>query len=145
MGKKRSIMILVILLLTFPLVCFAQGATTKITTEYEKELSKEQIIEIAKSKAEELGFNLRKMDIFYDEGNQKLKEHLKRIGVSVYDRETKEWKPEVGTTPEEEYPAIAGRDYQVIYFSPQELMMGGDLWIFIDRNTGEVITYVMGQ
>jgi len=66
----------------------------------QRSLSKEQIIEIAKSKAEELGFNLKEMTVFYDEENKKLKEHLKRTGVSVYDKETKEWKPERGTTPE---------------------------------------------
>jgi len=83
----------------------------------QRSLSKEQIIEIAKSKAEELGFNLKEMTVFYDEDNQKL----------------------------EEYPLLSGRDYQAVYFTPKELMLGGDLWIFIDKNTGEVITYVMGE
>jgi hypothetical protein len=146
MEKKRSVGVTIILLLALPLACFAQDAATKATPKYEEELSKEQIIEAAKSKAEELGFNLEKMTVFYDEGNQKLKEHLKRRGVSVYNRESKEWKPEVGTTPEEEYPLLAGRDYQAVYFAiNKEFTKGGDLWVFIDRDTAEVITYVMGK
>lgn len=114
-----------------------------------KELTKEKITQIAINKAKELGYNMEEMDVFYDEGNQKLKQHLKRSGVKIYDPKTKELKPAPESTPEKKYPELAGKNYQNVYFSRKEtegkIVFGGDLRVFIDKNTGEVITCVGGQ
>ena len=135
MEKKRSVGVILLILL------FALS----FTSCKQRELSKEEIIQIATVKAKGLGFNIEEMDILYDEENRALKEHLLRKGVSIYNRETKEWIPASSTTPEEEYPLLTGRNYQAVYFGPKVMMKGGDLWIFIDKNTGEVITYIRGK
>ncbi|HOW59357.1 MAG TPA: hypothetical protein PLO78_06515 [Candidatus Omnitrophota bacterium] len=108
-------------------------------------LSKEKIIEIAKAKAVERGYDIDSMKIIYDDSNEMFKKHLKRKGVSKYNKETNEWKPVRGTTPEEDRPKLKGKDYQTLYFGPKQMMKGGDLWVFVDRKTGEVLDTVGGK
>ncbi len=108
-------------------------------------LSKENILTIAISKAEEVGYKTEEMEVIYDEENRELKKHFKRTGISEYDEETSEWKPISSTTPEKEYPELIGRNYQAVYLGPKELILGGDLWVLIDKNTGEVITCIRGK
>ena len=107
--------------------------------------SKEKIIEIAKSKAAELGYSLDSMEVTYDEGNEMLKKHLRQAGVSEYNRETKDWKPVEGTTPEQAHPEVKNRNYQAVYFGPKKMQLGGDLWVYVDRETGEVINAIGGK
>lgn len=118
--------------------------TPEVFSQSDK-LTKEQITQIAIGKAQELGYKTEDMNIIYDEGNQKIKEHLKRSGVSTYNEETKTWEKDSPTTPEQEYPELKDKDYQSVYFGPKEMVLGGDVWVFIDRNTGEVIKYIRGE
>lgn len=108
-------------------------------------LTQDRILSISVAKAKGLGFDTGTMDITYDNNNEKLKTHLKRIGVSVYDERTKTWVKDPPTSPEEEYPELKGKDYQAVYFGPKDTVLGGDLWIFVDKNTGEVLRTVAGQ
>ncbi len=73
---------------------------------------------IAIEKAKELGFNPDEMDIRNEDKNSKL---------------------------DEENPTLKNRNYQAVYFSPKQAMKGGDLWIFVDKDTGKVISYIMGE
>ncbi len=132
---KRFLLWTLVLILSFASLVFSQN----------KELTKEQIIKIAISKSEEIGYNSEEMDIVYDENNKKIKEHLMNVGVTIYNEETKKWDEVLPTTPEKEYPALAGKNYQSVYFGPKEMQKGGDLWIFIDRDTGEVIKWIGGE
>ncbi|HNX68773.1 MAG TPA: hypothetical protein PLL75_07810 [Candidatus Omnitrophota bacterium] len=109
------------------------------------ELSKERIIEIAKAKASAWKFKVETMTITYDDGNLELKKFLMREGVSQYDKQTGKWIPVEGTTPERWRPKLASRDFQAVYFAPKQQMKGGDFWVFVDRNTGEVIDVVGGK
>jgi len=135
MSKKISLLLLVIVL------CFASS----VVFSQSNKLTKEQIIRIAISKAAELGYKTEEMNIVYDEGNKSIKEHLRYARVSKYNEKTKELDKVLPTTPEKEYPELNGKDYQSVYLCPKVAMPGGDLWVFIDRNTGEVIKYVCGQ
>ncbi len=109
-------------------------------------LTKEQIIQIAINKAKELEYKTEDMDIVYDEDNKRIKEHLQRSGVSTYNEKTKTWEKDLPTTPEQEYPELKDRDYQSVYFGPKgEGIKGGDLWVFVDKNTGQVIKYIRGK
>lgn len=110
-----------------------------------KELSKEDIINIAVKRAIELGFSKEETTVFYDEGNKRLKENAKNIGVSTYNEKTGIWEKDPQTTPEKRYPYLVDRNYQAIYFVPKKMQLGGDLWVFIDKNSGEVISYVFGK
>ncbi|MDD5561760.1 MAG: hypothetical protein PHT50_06525 [Candidatus Omnitrophica bacterium] len=85
------------------------------------------------------------MNIIYDEGNKNIKEHLERIGVSAYNEKTKKWEKDLPTVPEKEYPELKDKDYQSVYLAPKGSVMGGDLWVFVDKNTGEVIKYIRGK
>jgi len=109
------------------------------------ELSKDKIIEIAKAKALAWKFNLDTMTITYDDGNMKLKKFLMREGISQHNKQTDKWIPVEGTTPERWRPKLKNRDFQTVYFAPKQQMKGGDFWVFVDRNTGEVIDAVGGR
>ena len=108
-------------------------------------LTKEQITQIAINKAKDLGYKTEEMNIIYDEGNKNIKEHLTHIGVSTYNEKTKKWEKDLPTTPEKEYPELNGREYQSVYLGPKGNVKGGDLWVFIDKDTGEVIKDIMGK
>ncbi len=110
-----------------------------------KELSKEKILEIAINRANELGFTLNQVTPYFDEGNKRLKEHSRNSGVSTYNEKKEEWVYDAPSTPTKKYPELEDRNYQAVYFAPKEMQLGGDLWIFIDKNTGEVISYVFGK
>jgi len=134
MGKKRLVKITIIMAIALFLV--SSGYC---------QFSQEDILSAAIKKANDLGYEIKEMNVSYDEGNKALKKHLKRIGVSVYNEKTGEWEPELPRTPEQEYPELAGRNYQAIYFGPKEMLKGGDLWVFIDKDTGKVISHIAGQ
>ena len=38
-----------------------------------------------------------------------------------------------------------GRDYWAIYYAPLETRLGGNLFVFVDRSTGEVIKSIGGE
>ena len=110
-----------------------------------EDLSREGVLRIATDKAKELGYKLEEMNVTYDDGNKKIKEHLTRSGISTYNKKTKTWEKNLPTTPEKEYPELAGRNYQAVYCAPKKMQLGGDLWVFIDKDTGEVIRYIRGK
>jgi predicted small secreted protein len=125
-----------VLILTSVLSCSVWAAT---------ELSKEKIIEIAQEKVLAMGEDLAAMTVTYDVGNEMLKKHLMRVGVSQYNKQTKSWDAVQGTTPEAWRPKLKNRAYQAVYFAPKQQMKGGDFWVFVDLNTGEVIDSVGGK
>ncbi len=106
-------------------------------------LTKGQVLQTAINKAKELGYKAEDMNIVYDEDNKKIKDHLKRSGVSTYNKKIKTWEKDLPTTPEQEYPELKDKDYQSVYFGPKEVgTRGGGLWVFVDKNTGDVIRYI---
>ena len=136
----------------FKTILFVQGQNDlgpiQILRKVEREkqaLAKEELLRIAVNKAKALRYNTEEMNIIYDEGNVKLKEHCKRLGVSVYDEKTKQWEKVESSTPEKDFPVLAGRNYQAIYFGPKNQQKGGDLWVFVDIDTGEIIKWVGGK
>ena len=40
-------------------------------------------------------------------------------------------------------PQLQGHDYQFVMYRPQAVQWGGELWIFVDRDTGEELWFVM--
>jgi hypothetical protein len=98
------------------------------------DLSKERVIEIAKQAARDLGFDLKKMTIEADENNTKWKEEFASIE----------------NAPGHIGKKVKDKKYWAVYFAPippsdpNTVQMGGDLWVFVDANTGEVLTYWKG-
>ncbi|MGD9015293.1 MAG: hypothetical protein PVI33_04655 [Candidatus Omnitrophota bacterium] len=135
MGKQELIGVLwLMLFFALPLTC-CNG----------QELSRQEIMQIAINKAEELGYATEETVVVYDEGNLALKDCFLREGVSIYDEENDEWVPQGSSTPEAEIPSLKNRNYQTVYFRTEELVLGGDLWILIDKDTGEVISWMIAE
>ncbi|MBI3996844.1 MAG: hypothetical protein HY352_04225 [Candidatus Omnitrophica bacterium] len=42
-------------------------------------------------------------------------------------------------------PELNGRGYWAVYYAPMTPMRGGDLWVMIDKSTGEVIMALEGE
>jgi hypothetical protein len=124
--------ILIITLLAFPLVCFAWPVISEVTPKRGEDLSKEEIIEAAKSKAEELGFDLEETIIFYDEGNQQYEEYLKQGDISLNNTENELWKP---------YPpkffGLPDINFQAVYLANCG-KEGESLWVLVNRKNGIV-------
>ena len=98
------------------------------------ELPKEKVIEIAKKAARDLGFDLKKMTMEADENNTKWKKEF----------------PSLENAPGHIGKKVKDKKYWAVYFEPfppsdpNTVQLGGDLWVFIDANTGEVLTYWKG-
>jgi len=134
MKKKSLISLLCLMFLVLPLsYCSGQG------------LSKEEIIQLAIVKANELGYDTEEMDVFYDEGNTELQKIFLREGVPACDEEGGECLQGQPGTPEEKYPSLVNRNYQNVYFrtrDEKEVVLGADLWIFVDKDIGEIINWM---
>lgn len=140
---KRAI--LIILLSILPSICLAEGLNIPAAAKDQAELSQDEVIRIASDKAQELGFKTEEMSVLFDEDNAKIIEHSRRSGVSVYNKKTGKWDKALPSTPEKDFPVLEGRNYQAVYFAPKAQRMGGDLWVFVDKSTGEVIKWVLGK
>ena len=104
-----------------------------------EELSKEAIIQIAINKAEEIGYlaEVTKDKEIHYYGDK---------GVEVYDMEKKEWVSEQATVPEEEYPLLRKSDNIKVSFRIKDKnFLGGGLYVYINRDTGEVVDYIRTQ
>lgn len=94
-------------------------------------ITKEKAIEISNERAIELGYNVKFMN----------------IKVSKHDVSWNEYLPKdsVDTFVIERQKKLKSRNYWAVYYSPiserkGEIIVGGDVCIFIDANTGEIIT-----
>ena len=65
--------------------------------------------------------------------------------VAIYDEGNKEWSQAVAVIKKispvhyEELKILQGRNYQAVVCRPKAVMLGGSLWVLIDKNTGEII------
>ncbi|MHC4545461.1 MAG: hypothetical protein ACYTDW_13565 [Planctomycetota bacterium] len=91
-------------------------------------LTKQEIIEIANKKALSEEFPLDTSKVHYDVDN---KEWEKMLVLLKRDYPDDARRLEI----------LEGRDYQAVLYTPKSpTAMGGILWVFIDKKTGEVIT-----
>lgn len=100
----------------------------KLMLEYVKKNFKHIFEELtmAKKKAEELGYKLEEALVYYDWGNKKWNKY---------------------ETVFKKIPSLLkNKNYQAIYFCSKAInVLRGDLWVFIDKDSCEVITYIRGQ
>ena len=92
-----------------------------------------KIMQIAEDYARTIGYSLKHRFIYFDKNNKMWKQMLEGIAEQDSD-EAKKYKDELETY-----------DFQAIGFrldDPKDI--GGDLWIFVDKKTDTVITYVEG-
>ncbi len=115
MNKKKRLVEVLLLILFFSL---------SLVSCERKELSKEEIIQIAVKAAKKEQLDLAWRTIIYDDGNKLWKEKIKHIN--------KEMAPN--------YEFLKNKNYQAVCFALKEGLLGGDVWFFVDKATGEVLT-----
>jgi hypothetical protein len=89
-------------------------------------LKKEDIVQIATRYWLGRGGSLKYHHPVYEEGNVEWIETLEDLRLRY---------PEFAT----QYDVLNGRDYQVVKFQLVPESLGGSVWVFVDRCTGEVI------
>ncbi len=95
----------------------------------------EKAVEIANKKAIELGYDLNIMIIDIDEENTGWNNYIS------YDKSHDFWKenPELRDK-------LMSRSYWAVYYGPNKVnQLGGDLWVVVDKETYQIITYLRGQ
>ena len=94
--------------------------------------SRAQAIEIANREAERLGYKTTTMNLELDEHNTFWNKYISS-GPSFWPNNP--WYKE----------KLKNKEYWAVYYAPKIPQKGGDLWCFIDRTTGEVITHLKGK
>lgn len=95
----------------------------------QKMLTRQQIIDIANDVVISRRLQLDEKNVYYDEGNVESTERI----VSIRER-----NPDFA----ERFKVLEGRDYQTVLYTPKnERIIGGVFRVFVDRKTGEVITF----
>jgi hypothetical protein len=116
MAKWLLVALLVIVALSFSSAAFCE----------EKDFPKEKIISIATESAKIEGINISEADIIYDEDGKLWSE---RLGVAGFEDKT----PNHGILKKGFL-----KNYRIVYFDFKEPIK--DVWVFIDRDSGEVLT-----
>ena|SRR3989338_2810325 len=94
---------------------------------------KKEIIEVANKKAEELGYTLKAMIIIMDEDNAVWNDYISKGSF---------FESEYGKNLDKK---LRDRKYWAVYYKPKRIQLGGDLFVFIDRDTKKVTTVLQGQ
>ena len=98
----------------------------------ERAWTRSDILVIADAEAKRLGYDVDHMGISFDVYN------------SRWNERTANDAPD--TAPAALLKKLEGRRYFAVYYSlMKEPMMGGDLFVFVDRNTSEVIGVLRGK
>ena len=111
-------------LVLFSAVCFSGCARSTLTEQ--------QIIDIATDNAQAEGISLDIRVVCYDAGNEAWASKLMAI---------KKNSPDYAKS-RNYFKVLDNYDYQAVLFAikPDLNVLGGDFWVFVDRQTGGVIT-----
>lgn len=127
MKKKTCIVLFVIFLFVIVLlsVLYMQKKEKKPgLTDMQK-----QILEVASNKVVSLGYKLNELTFEYDRDN---KRWLEGYGLFLVNKN--------GSESDEIYESLKDHNYQAIYFYPKkQLILGGSVWVLIDKDTKQVI------
>jgi len=118
---------LVIMMLFVILGCEAERERFAV-----KRLSKQRAITIANKVVKSLGYDLGRMKASADEDNSDWKSYLSSSDIT-----RREYSNLIGK--------LTGREYWAVYYMPETARFGGDLFVFIDKRTGEVIEHLAFQ
>ncbi|MBU1124835.1 MAG: hypothetical protein KKC84_02310 [Candidatus Omnitrophica bacterium] len=112
--------------------CFSCVFAPAGLLQAQEALPQEKIISIAVQAVRDVKMSPDTMDIFYDEGNRKWDNFSANL-IAMYKKNS--------ISLPESCVLLEGRDFQAVYFTRQEESLEeGDIWIFVDRITGEVIS-----
>ena len=105
-------------------VCFAAELSCAQVGQI---MTKSEIMAKAQKYVQDSGKTLEEVDVVYDDGNTMWSE---RAVVLEQDAENK------GVLP---HGMLVNKEYQVVYFDYVEVSPQGDIWIFVDSSTGDII------
>jgi hypothetical protein len=95
-------------------------------------ISKEQAIVIANDEVKKLEYEIANMGVKATIHNEPWNPYLPKDSTSQYIKERKD--------------KLSGKQYWAVYYSPKDpLRIGGDVCIFIDSQTGDVVTSYRGK
>lgn len=108
-----------------------KGTSSKSTeSDNTKILDKEKIIAIANKEWEARGHDVNESIVYYDTNNKLWNEELFRLQKESTDYAKR-------------FKILNKRDYQVVRYELKQedghIVLGGVLWVFVDKKTGEVI------
>ena len=92
----------------------------------------ETAAESAKKALRDLGYEVDKMRMAADESNSRWERYV--AGT-----------PGILESPLVRDMKLGDKRYWVLYFRPVEKRKGGDAWVFVDRDTGEIIGLIRGK
>ena len=96
-------------------------------------LTKEKIISLAKDVVKSEDLPLEHMEIYYDEANKRWSGTLKRLKKEDKDFARRYTK------------LLHNQCFQAVLFIPDiSKVMSGEFWVFVDTETGEIITFCGG-
>ena len=94
-----------------------------------KDEEKEKYFRIAKATAQKEGDSLEKSNIYFDENNVEWNKTLDDLKTNSPDYATR-------------FNVLTGENYQAVKIYPKEKsVLGGVLWVLIDKETKEVILF----
>ena len=97
----------------------------------ERTWTRSEILAIADQEAKKIGYDVGQMGVSLDIYNSTWRDYLKTSERS-------------GAIQEIE-GKLNDRHYWAVYYSPLKEQLGGDLFVFIDRNTREVLGILRGK
>jgi len=118
--KKIALMTILLLSLTI----FLLNTPTNISLKDNTYLSPAKIIQITTKAAQKEGINLMYRSICFDVDNK-----FWRKKLELMDKERAQ-----------KYKFLENKNYQAVCLALIEILKGQDIWFFIDKKTGEVLT-----
>jgi hypothetical protein len=107
-------------------------ATVAVPLAAERTWTRSEILAVADQEAKRLGYDVEQMSVSFDVYNSQWRDYLKSLEGA-------------GGMPDIE-AKLKDREPLAVYYAPMKrFQLGGDLWIFIDWNTGEVIETIRGE
>jgi hypothetical protein len=120
-----------ITLFMMPHIIFAMIFVVSCRSCGERLLTEQQIIGIANAKAKSEGIPLKESNIYYDVGNKDW-----RVRLASLRKDSPDYVKE-----RDNFNELKGHNYQTVIYTPKNVStLGGVLYVFVDRSTGEVIT-----
>jgi hypothetical protein len=129
-----------------------RSSEIQVDEKYKRMLSMAEIIQAANAAAIEKGVDPAKCDVFYDEGNARWRQLLRK---SLYSSDTQDdcvgWREiedeEVDVVIASRWPELKGRDYQAVLYRHRPFIWNGvafpshgeGVWVMIDKHTGEAL------
>lgn len=131
------------------IVCMAMASCRSVHEEKASRnagpCSPQQIMEIADAEACQRGCHPNEWVAIYDEGNAYWKSRLEEIEARRLEIDALHAKYDfIEPQPPLRIPELEGRDYQVVLYRRREIIPSGDLVIFVDRSSGEVLRVIQG-